>query len=169
MHESIIDSSKSLYLLPVLSGHFMKSVTMVTTFSLWLTVNERYPLKHFSSKLHRSLTNCYRPRTKYEGRHCFHRCLSVHISGGGGVTPSSWWGEGGYPIPGLDRGRVPHPRSRQGVPVPGPERAPHPANGRYPIPAQVGGGVPHPADGGYPITGPGRGVPQGTPLQDWLG
>ena len=24
----------------------------------------------------------YSPRTKYEGRYCFHRCLSVNISGG---------------------------------------------------------------------------------------
>ena len=44
----------------------------------------------------------YRPRTKYEGRYCFHRCLSVHISGGI-PHPRSRWG-GGYPISGLDGG-----------------------------------------------------------------
>ena len=36
----------------------------------------------------------YRPRKKYEGRYCFHRCLSVHISGGGYPHPADG---GGYP------------------------------------------------------------------------
>ena len=50
----------------------------------------------------------YRPRTKYEGRYCFYRCLSVHICGGiplprsgWGATDSQIW-TGGYLIPGQD-------------------------------------------------------------------
>ena len=32
--------------------------------------------------------NFYRPRTQYDGRLCFYRCLSVNTGGGGGFTPS---------------------------------------------------------------------------------
>ena len=51
------------------------------------------------------------------GRYCFHRCLSIHISGVGYPLPS-WWG---YPIlpnggctPSFKMGGYPHPRSGQG-------------------------------------------------------
>ena len=78
------------------------------------------------------------PTYKVRGRYCFHRCLSVHILGGGedylilltggggtlsqvsrwkGGTPSQIQGEG-YPIQPI--GGIPHPRSRWGgtPPVP---------------------------------------------------
>ena len=45
----------------------------------------------------------------YDGRLCFHRCVSVQLSGGE-VTPSQVWGQAGgagYPIPGLDGGGYP--------------------------------------------------------------
>ena len=45
------------------------------------------------------LWHCYRLRTKYDGRLCFYRCLSVNT--GGGVTPASgsmsFLLSGGYP------------------------------------------------------------------------
>ena len=81
----------------------------------------------------------YRPRTKYEGRYCFHRCLSVHISGG--EVPHS--ADGGDPISGPGGGGV-------GYPVSGPGR-----------------GYPVPCPGGYPIPGPGRGYTPS--IQDWMG
>ena len=121
----------------------------------------------------------YRPRTKYEGRYCFHRCLSVNISGGRG-----------YPILGLSGG-VSHSRSgwgrtpsqvSQGVPVPGLDRrVPCPRLWGYPIPG-MGGGYSNPGldGGGYPMvppsqvwmvgvlrvppTGTGWGTPSPTPL-----
>ena len=40
---------------------------------------------------HQDLIYIYRPRMKYEGRYCFHRCLSVHISGAG-VPIQPMWG-----------------------------------------------------------------------------
>ena len=77
-------------------------------------IKTKFPVFFFGSKYNTysaSTTHIYnyRPRTKYEGRYCFHRCLSVNISGGGGVggVPHprfGWWGRGGYPIPGLDGG-----------------------------------------------------------------
>ena len=60
------------------------------------------------------------------GRYCFHRCLSVNISGGG------------YPISGLGRG-VPHLRSGLGR-----REVPHLRSG--------GGGTPSQGEG-YPISG----------------
>ena len=84
------------------------------------------------------------------GRYCFHRCLSVNISGGG--YPIQIWMIGGFPHPSLARG-VPHPRSGQGG-----------------TPSQVWpGGVPHPRPGmGYLPARPGMGYPPdlgwGTPL-----
>ena len=73
---------------------------------------------HCSIRLHYVRPfNFYRPRTKYEGRYSFHRCLSVHTCpiprSGRGVPHSQVW-IGGTPIPGL----VPHPRSRRGYPHP---------------------------------------------------
>ena len=74
----------------------------------------------------------YRPRTKYEERYCFHRRLSVHISGGGGV-PHLADGGGGYPIPGSGRG----------YPIPGPDGGvPHPANRGVPYPKSRWRGTP---------------------------
>ena len=69
----------------------------------------------------------------YDGRLCFHRCMSVQL-----------WG--GYPISGLGRG-VPHPGSRsRGVPSPRSGGVPHPRSRGDPIPGP--GGVlwvpPHP-------------------------
>ena len=119
----------------------------------------------------------YRPRTKYEGRYCFHRCLSINISRGYpvpglrrypiqvwmvGDTPSQVWGggvnlsrSGGYPIPGLGWGRG------------------------YPIQVWMVGGTPswgvcQPGlDGGgyleYPQLGLGYSPGMGYPLQTWDG
>ena len=88
----------------------------------------------------------------YDGRLCFHRCVSVQLS------------EGGYPIPGLGRG-VPHPRSglEGGVPHPRSGEVPHPRSGWRGTPSQVW-------PGGYPISGwgyliSGWGVP---PDQVWM-
>ena len=61
--------------------------------------------------------------------------LSVHTSMGGG----------GYPVPGLDGGGVPHPRSGQegGYPIPGLDGGPHPRSGQRGTPSQVWmGGIP---------------------------
>ena len=82
----------------------------------------------------------------YDGRLCFHRCVSVQLSGGypvpslGGGVPHLRSGQGGtpsqvggYPISGLVL--VPHPRSCWGV---GGLRVPH---------ARSGWGVPHPRSG----------------------
>ena len=49
------------------------------------------------------------------GRYCFHRCLSVNISGGGTPSRSGWWGT---PSQVWLRG-VSHPRSGWGYPIPG--------------------------------------------------
>ena len=111
----------------------------------------------------------YRPRTKYEGRYCFHRCLSVHTCRGGtpsqvrmGDTqfpgqdggcpiPMSGWG---YPIPRSGQG-VPHSHVRTGgttsqvwmggTPIPGLDRrVPYSRSGwGYPIPG-LDRGYPHP-------------------------
>ena len=45
-----------------------------------------------------------RVRSTYDGRLCFHRCVSVQLLGGGGYPIP---GLRGYPIPGLDGGRYP--------------------------------------------------------------
>ena len=60
-----------------------------------------------------------------------------------------------YPIPGLDEGG--------GIPIPGPDRGrvPHPADRGIPH-SRSGQGVPHPADGGLPHPRSRQGVPQGT-------
>ena len=94
------------------------------------------------------LPNIYHPHTKYEGRYCFYRCLSVNISGEGG-TPSGQPEEGysipapggGYPI--QLTGGLPHPRSRQGG-----------------TPSQVWTGVPPIQNWiGYPLSRTGWGNP----------
>ena len=101
----------------------------------------------------------YRLGTKYDGRLCFRRCVSVQLS--------KW----GYPIQLTGRG-VPHPRSRWGVP--------HPADWGYPTPGQDGGypiqltggtpsqvqGVPHLADGGVPPSRPGIGYHPSPPRHE---
>ena len=88
----------------------------------------------------------------YDGRSCFHRCVSVQLSGGAG---------GGYPIPSLGRG-VPHPRSGQGGVTPSHFQGgtPSQVQGGYPIPclgggspSQVQGGTPFQVQGQYPIPG----------------
>ena len=81
----------------------------------------------------------YRPRTKYDGRLCFDRCVSVQNFEGGG-----------YPIEVM--GVIPSQvQAGRGDPIQ--------LTGGYPIPGP-GGGYPHPADGhtlsqlqdgGYPI------------------
>ena len=106
-------------------------------------------------------------------------CLSNFLTG----TPSSqlqgWVGvypiqltegypsflTGGYSIPGLDRG-YPHLRSGEGYPIPG-------MDGSYPY-SRSGWGYPYPVDMGHPphpgqVPGQDRGVPQGTPIQGWMG
>ena len=99
----------------------------------------------------------YHPCTKYDGRYCFHRCLSVNISGGGTLSRS---------------GGVPHLRSGVGM---------------YPIQVWMVGGTPsqrwrYPSQvwmvGGYSILGevswPGLDglVPHlrsgGVPVQVWM-
>ena len=88
---------------------------------------------------------CYRPRTKYDGRLCFHRCVSVQLSGWGVFHKA-------------DQGA--------GYPIPGPGGVPHLADGEEGTPSQVsrwGGiscsrsrwGVPNPAglDGVPPCPG----------------
>ena len=74
----------------------------------------------------------------YDGRLCFHRCVSVQLSGGG------------YPIPSLSRG-IPHPRSGGGG---------YSISGRGGTPSQVGGGTPSQVWGGTPSQ-----VQGGTPSQ----
>ena len=102
----------------------------------------------------------YHPRTKYEGRYCFHRCLSVcqHFGGvqvqvggwgyliqlteGGGI-PSQVWTNGtpsqvqveGYPIQLI--GGTPSQVWIGGVPHPRPEWG-------YPPPSRTGCGTPLP-------------------------
>ena len=98
-----------------------------------------------------------RVRSTYDGRLCCHRCVSVQLSGGGGVPcpRSGSWG-------------VPHPRS-------GSWGVPHPRSGWWGgYPSQVwmvGGGtparsgwwgVPHPRSGWWGVSG----VP---PHHDWMG
>ena len=114
----------------------------------------------------------YRPRTKYEGRYCFHRCLSVHISGGvphpadrGGVphpadggTPSKVQAEGGTPS--SWQGCTPSqvqvgggtPSSRWGYPIQGSRGWGYPIQltGMYPIPGPGGGRYPIQLTGGTP-------------------
>ena len=100
-----------------------------------------------------------RVRSTYDGRLCFHRCVSVQLSGWGVPHPRSGWG-GGYPISGLDDGGVPYPRSGwwQGYPIPGLD-----GGG---TPSQVWmEGTPWPGlyDGGYPGTPPPTMTGWGTP------
>ena len=102
----------------------------------------------------------------YDGRLCFHRCVSVQLSGGGG-TPSQVW-VGGYPISGLGGGGYPIPGPGPGgYPVPGPGGYPIPSLGVYPIPGPQG--YPIPGPGGYPIPGLGEvlRVPS-PPNQVWI-
>ena len=93
-----------------------------------------------------------RPRTKYEGRYCLRRCLSVHISGGG------------YPIPGPGRGGTPSQVQVGEYDIPG-------LDGGYPIPC-LDGGVPQGPPPiwdwmGYPLPHPGLdGVPHPHPGLD---
>ena len=80
------------------------------------------------------------------GRYCFHRCLSVNISGGGVSCPGLDGRGVPHPMSGREGGGVLHPRSGQGVP--------HPRSGRV-------GGLGYPPDQvwmGYP-PGPGMGYP----------
>ena len=99
------------------------------------------PTSRFDQVIHRFITA--RVRSTYDGRLCFHRCVSVQLSGGGypisglgrGDTPSQVW-VGGYPISGLGRGDD---------------------GGGYPISGLDGGGVP-PTRSGW----------GGTPSQVWM-
>ena len=133
-----------------------------------------------------SKTSFYRPRTKYERRYCFHRCLSVNISGGGGVPHprSGWWG--GYPRSGwLGRG---YPRSGwweegvpqvwmvgRGVPQVWMVRG-YPRSGWWGVPGvppsqvwMVGGGTPG-LDGGLGYTPPSQlWMVEGYPRSGWWG
>ena len=65
-------------------------------------------------------------------------------------------GEGG-------RGVLPCPRSRWGDPIAGVQ-----VEGGYPVPGPGGGGVSHPVNGGT-LSQVQGGMPQGTPIQDWMG
>ena len=81
-----------------------------------------------------------RIHSTYDGRLCFHRCVSVQLLGGWGA-PSQVWMVGGV---------LPHPRS-------GWSGVPHPRSGWCGgTPSQVWmlWGVPHPRSGwwGYPTT-----------------
>ena len=109
--------------------------------------------------------SCYRPRTKYEGSYCFHRCLAVNISGGG--TPFQVWvgftlsQVRGYPVPGMGEG-VLHPRSGwRGTPSQvwvGVTPSQVWMGGGYPIPGLGGRKVPHSRSGWW-------GVPRVLPCQ----
>ena len=83
-----------------------------------------YQLSHGHDSLNKCiflrLIDFYRPRTKYEGRYCFHRCLSVHISGEG--IPSSRSGGGGVPHPRSEWRGTPSQVQAGGYPIPGPGR-----------------------------------------------
>ena len=124
-----------------------------------------------------AILTCYRPRMlSYDGRLCFHRCVSVQLSGGGVPRPRSEWGGGtpcqvwvggtpfkvwvgvpccrsGWGIPCSRSGwGVPHPRSGQGVPGvppwPGLDGERYPG---CPWPGLDGGGYPHHQEWmGYP-------------------
>ena len=123
------------------------------------------------------ITTCIRSMT---GRYCFHRCLSVNISGG---YPIQVWMVGGYTIPGL-AGGVPHSRSGQGVTpsqvwpggrvgwggvgycIPGLARGvPHPRFGQWGTQSQVWGYL------GYPLPEMGYILQtrDGVPPQTWDG
>ena len=79
-----------------------------------------------------SISNLVTARVRtYDGRLCFHRCVSVQL-----------WG-GGYPVPSIGRGGTP---SQVWLG----EGLPH---------LRSGGGTPSQVQGGYPISGPGGGVP----------
>ena len=60
----------------------------------------RTPLAKIIQKHHMFVIITVRVRT-YDGRLCFHRCVSVQLSGG---VPHSRSGRGGIPIPGLAGG-----------------------------------------------------------------
>ena len=98
------------------------------------------------------VTACVRT---YDGRLCFHRCVSVQLSGGGVYPIPGLDGGGGYPIPGLGGwggGEVPHPRSgwwRGDTPsqvwmVGGNQGTPHHPDLGYPPPSRP--------EMGYPLT-----------------
>ena len=80
------------------------------------------------------------------GRYCFHRCLSVNISGGGTPSRSGWYGGGTpsqvwlgwYPI----QGGTPLARPGMGYPLP-----PGPGMG---YPPDMGWGTPPGPEMGYP-------------------
>ena len=104
---------------------------------------------------------CSWKRSTREGNIYTWECLSVHHWWGRG-TPSRVWVGGGYPVPGLLGGAVPHPRSGWGeYPIPG-------LDGEggylgYPISWMwmVGGTPQSDLDGG-------GGLPQGTPTRtEW--
>ena len=67
---------------------------------------------------------------------------------------------GGYPVPSLEGGEVPHPRYGQGgTPSQVQGGIPHPRSRGY-VPCPADGGVPHPRSGwGYLPSGPGMGYP----------
>ena len=91
--------------------------------------------RNFGTGLTRLITA--RARSTYNGRLCFHRCVSVQLSGlggypnqgrtGAGEVPrvpqarSGWWGYPAYPQPGLDGGGTwgtPTTRTGWGTPPP---------------------------------------------------
>ena len=103
----------------------------------------------------------YRPCAKY----CFHRCLSVHIWGGGyphladgGYPHPADWG-GGYPIQ-LTGG---YPSGQWGVPPGTPTIG---TGWGYPL-SGLDGGTPHLIRTGWGYLPFGTG--SGTPRQDWMG
>ena len=82
-----------------------------------------------------------RVRSTYDGKLCFHRCVSVQLLGGGR-----------YPMPGLDGGWYPIPcLDGRGYPIPGLD-----GGWWYPIPGlDGGGGIPHPRSGWLGVPRPG--------------
>ena len=85
----------------------------------------------------------------YDGRLCFHRCVSVQL--GGGTRSSLGWG--GYPIQPWMGGYPIQPWMGWGLPNSALDGGvPNPALDGGDTRSSLGGGVPNPAlDGGYPI------------------
>ena len=96
-----------------------------------LMVNN-YPPIH---RRERVITSCI---PKEWGRHCFHRCLSVNISGGG--VPTFQLRRGGFLqanrgyLPWLWPGVPPSIQSRYACPS---RSTPSPVQGRYPLPLEI--------------------------------
>ena len=121
--QPIVDLLLFLYLLMLVLNDFL----CTQCYSINLTFHNEnkcflFSVNSIKCRLFLALGRIFTARIRsMTGRYCFHRCLSVNISGGGypvqvwmvggiphprsgqsGGTPSQvWLGGGGYPIPGL--------------------------------------------------------------------